>query len=47
MQAEGQQGSDLLNEHKNWLIDNLENDEENFRFLIDSKKWLLPKGYFI
>ena len=24
-----------------------ENDEENFRFLIDSKKWLLPKGYFI
>ncbi|MBL1214058.1 MAG: class I SAM-dependent methyltransferase [Ignavibacteriae bacterium] len=24
-----------------------ENDEENFRFLTDSKKWLLPKGYFI
>jgi 2-polyprenyl-3-methyl-5-hydroxy-6-metoxy-1,4-benzoquinol methylase len=24
-----------------------ENDEENFRFLTESKKWLLPKGYFI
>ena len=22
-------------------------DDENFRFLTDSKKWLLPKGYFI
>lgn len=33
MQAEGQQGSDLLNEHKNWLIDNLENDEENYTLI--------------
>ena len=24
-----------------------DNDDENFRFLTDSKKWLLPKGYFI
>jgi hypothetical protein len=24
-----------------------DDDDDNFRFLIDSKKWLLPKGYFI
>lgn len=33
MQAEGLQGSDLLNEHKNWLIDNLENDEGNYTLI--------------